>query len=443
MRRSGNPFDEFQPPTLAEQLRDLARSTTPLPPQIKPGGVFTLGQLLDRPTNEVPKLLDPLLPKQGTAVLAGSSDTGKSSILRQLALAVAMREASFLGFPINAVHHRAICVSTEDGDEAVGPILKMQLRGRAVSEEARDRLRFVFDTENLPERLDQMLTEQPADLIIVDALGDLYEGNMNQSNEVRRFIQKYNNLTVKHGCLVLFMHHTGKRTEEREPSKHNLLGSQGLEAKMRVAFELRADPYSGDIRHLCVLKGNYLPREAKEQSYVLRFDENLLFHNTGERATFGDLVKAPEENSNERELWAEAKALLDAENSFEKTAQLLRPIADTLGVKPPSKSALARRYPKSTPHPTVPPSQTLVNGMVGCGMTTPEDGPGRRPAAFTDEQLCCLFVKGNTATTAQLLEELQEHYPSEPAALFAQLQQQGHIQPSPSGKDCWRIPVLL
>jgi len=420
-------------PSLKAQLLAEGSRLADAPLVVSSTGVYTLGDLLDRPATKVRCLADPILPSQAVAVLAGSSDTGKSSILRQLALAVAMGEADFLGFPLNAQHYRAICVSTEDGDEAVGPILKMQLRGRTVTPEARERLRFVFDTESLPQRLDKMLTEQPADLVVVDALGDLYGGNLNASNEVRGFVMEYNQLAVKHHCLVLFMHHTGKRTEEREPSKHNLLGSQGLEAKMRVAFELRADPYAPDLRHLCVLKGNYLPREAKEKSYVLRFDENLLFHNTGERAAFGDLVKAPEENANERELRGEAKALLEAGNSFDKAAQLLRPIAEQLGVKAPSKSTLARWFPKSAAHPTVPPSQTIVNGMVGCGAEAP---------AFTDEQTSCLFTSGTTATTAQLLSELAAHYAGlgEPSQLLTHLQQQRRIEPAPSsGRDRWRI----
>lgn len=398
-------------------------------------GVFTLGELYDRPNTEVATLLHPLLPRQSVVVLAGSSDTGKSSFLRQLGLAVAMDRADFLGFPLRLVHRHAICVSTEDSDDAVGAILKMQLRGSTLPHDARGRLRFVFETTNLIARLDEMLTSQPADLVVIDALGDLYTGNMNASNDVRAFVQQYSQLAQKHGCLVLFMHHTGKRTEDREPSKHNLLGSQGLEAKMRVAFELRADPYNPDLRHLCVLKGNYLPSEAKEKSYVLRFDENLTFHNTGERAAFGDIVKAPEENGEVRDMWDKAKELLTEGKSFEVVAGLLRPMAEELGVKPPSKSALNRRFPKSAAHPTIPPSQTPLNGMVGCATTDRGIAPN-----LSEDEADCLFLSGDTATTSQLLAELRAHHATkgDAAQLLTHLQQQQFISPAASGKDYWR-----
>lgn len=398
--------------------------------------VYTLGELITRPHTEVPCLLKPLLPRQALVVLAGASDTGKSSILRQLALAVATGAPTFLGFPLTVQYQRAICVSTEDGDEAVGPMLKMQLHGQELAPDAHDRLRFLFEVEpdKLPQQLDQMLTDCPADLVVLDALGDLYGGNLNASNDVRHFLTQYSNLAQKHGCLVLFMHHTGKRTDEREPSKHNLLGSQGLEAKMRVAFELRADPYAPELRHLCVLKGNYLPSEVKSASYVLRFDENLLFHNTGQRSAFSDLIKAPLGSEDERELWREAEALLSAGNSFEKAAQLLKPIAEGLGVKPPSKSALARRYPKSTSS-HVPPSQTLVNGMVGCGMSEQATS-----LDLSADEADCLFLTGDTATTDQLLSELRTHHHDKGDAtqLLDRLQEQHAIAPAASGKNRWR-----
>ncbi|WP_133272468.1 AAA family ATPase [Hymenobacter radiodurans] len=318
---------------------------------------YTLTELLSRPATEIPQLVEGLLPTQGMAMLAGASDTGKSSILRQLGLAIALGDSTFLGFKINAVHRRAICVSTEDGDGAVGPILKRQLAGQHIAPECSDRLRFEFDPEGLTTRLDQMLTEQPADLVVIDAFGDLYEGNLNASNEVRGFLNKYQALAVRHNCLILFMHHTGKRTEEREPSKNNLLGSQGLEAKMRVVFELRPDPIDPDLRHLCILKGNYLPREAKSQSYALHFDENLLFHNTGARAAFGDLIKGPAESEEEREMWEQALQMQLNGFPLSKITTQLSPIAQGLGMKPPSRSTVDRRL--KVMQRTVSPSQTI------------------------------------------------------------------------------------
>src|SRR4051812_12742349 len=51
--------------------------------------------LLLRKNEVMEHLLEPILQRVGLACLAGSSDTGKSSILRQLAIAIVTGEATF------------------------------------------------------------------------------------------------------------------------------------------------------------------------------------------------------------------------------------------------------------------------------------------------------------------------------------------------------------
>lgn len=88
--------------------------------------VYTAKQLLDYEIKKVPMLLDPILPQVGVVALGGSSDTGKSAFLRQLACAIATADSEFLGFKLNSKHHNAIYVSTEDDKLAVSALLHKQ-----------------------------------------------------------------------------------------------------------------------------------------------------------------------------------------------------------------------------------------------------------------------------------------------------------------------------
>src|SRR5688572_9617791 len=65
-------------------------------------GEITGEHLLLADVQKIPCLVEPFLQQVGLACLAGSSDTGKSSLLRQLAISVVTGEKEFLGFPINA-----------------------------------------------------------------------------------------------------------------------------------------------------------------------------------------------------------------------------------------------------------------------------------------------------------------------------------------------------
>ena len=259
-------------------------------------------ELLSRKVESLPKLIDPIFPKVGLVCLAGSSDTGKSALLRQLCLHVVTGEERFLGFPVTSTHKKAIYVSTEDDSQAISFLLNFQNKVKQYRPEQLEGLTYIFEAENLLVNLEALLIECKVDLVVVDCLTDLFggKGSLNESTQVRAFLNPYKELADRHQCLVIFLHHTGKRTEESEPNKKNLLGSQGIESKMRLVIELRPDNSDPELRHLCIVKANYLPSDLKNHSFELRFDENMVFHNTGHRKPFEELIKVRVERSPEQ-----------------------------------------------------------------------------------------------------------------------------------------------
>ena len=286
--------------------------------------------MLQATTHEMDYLMSPLLPRVGVAALVGSSDSGKSTLLRGLAMAISSGARHYLGFELHPKHHSAIYISTEDDAAAIGALMQRQLEELCTPKEAYATLDFIFDTDNLIENLEAMLEDKPRDLVIVDAFADLYTGPMNENNRVRSFLNNFSQLAVKHNTLVIFLHHTGKRTESLAPSKHNAIGSQGFEAKMRLLMELRQDPMRHDIRHLCIVKGNYLSSEYKHDSFELRFTPSLNFEATGERVPFGLLRERNEEHDEKAE---QARAMRDE-------GMTLQQIADALGYK--NRSSVSR-----------------------------------------------------------------------------------------------------
>ena len=281
-------------------------------------------QMLLSPSESVDCLVEPLLPRSGVAALVGSSDSGKSTLLRGLAMAIASQAKHYLGFEIKARHNRAIYVATEDDENAISSLMHKQLEELYVPKEAFEGLNFIFDTENLIENLDKILEDSPADLVVVDAFADLYTGPMNENNRVRSFLNRFSQLAHKHNVLFLFLHHTGKRTEVLNPSKHNAIGSQGFEAKMRVMMELRPDPVRHDIRHLCIVKGNYLAEEYKHDSYELRFTPALNFEATGNRVPFGMLrERDSEKESAEAERLELMRSLRDEGKSYREIGEMM------------------------------------------------------------------------------------------------------------------------
>ncbi|QHV94621.1 AAA family ATPase [Spirosoma endbachense] len=254
--------------------------------------VITVKQLKKLNFKEVPTLLTPFFPQVGVAALAGSSDTGKSSLLRQLAYSIANKESEFLGFPLNLRFGKALYISTEDNDQAMSALFNRLPSDSSSDENADENLGYVFETPGLASDLNDYLQDHPVDCVFIDAFSDIYDGDLNALNRVRSFIQIFSEIAQRHQCLILFLHHTGKRTDLLVPSKDNVIGSVGFEGKMRALLELRRDPNDPSLRHLCVLKGNYIGQEHKNESYALRFnEESMTFQNTGQRVTFQNLAK--------------------------------------------------------------------------------------------------------------------------------------------------------
>lgn len=318
--------------------QDLARADA-MKEAEKPHKWLTGEDLLKQGRESLPCLVEPILQKVGLACIAGSSDTGKSSFLRQLCYSVASDAERFLDFRLNAQYHSAIYVSTEDDESAMQFLLNKQNKDWNAYNEKFGRIRFLFDTTNLLQDLDSMLEETPADLVCIDAFTDLYSGELNKSNQVRCFLNGYSQLAQKHQCLVMFLHHCGKRTEEdKTPSKHNLLGSQAIEAKMRLVLELRSDNENPNLKHLCIVKGNYLPSTFKNESFVLSFSENMTFTDTQDRTPFEQLVKMPVGNPSKEDVIREKMATA---KMLRKQGLTQQQIADAMNV---NKSTVSRWF---------------------------------------------------------------------------------------------------
>ncbi len=274
---------------ISNELNTLSNQFNEMPTVESEIKFISGGDLLNMQIESIPMLIGDLIPLVGIWAIVGASDTGKSMILRQLAMCIAGNK-EFLNMPINAINNRVIYVCSEDDEFATSYLLRRQNKTIGLNNYQAGNIQFLFETENFIESIETELSKNSADLIIIDAFGDVFNGkDLNQNNQVRTFLNQFTQIANKYKISIGFLHHTGKRTEDLAPSKNNAIGSQGFEAKMRLVIEMRTDKNTDDLRHLCIVKGNYLPQEQKNSSIVLKMDENLVFINTGERVKYSDM----------------------------------------------------------------------------------------------------------------------------------------------------------
>lgn len=248
----------------------------------------SMRELLENPAERQPVLVEPLFPQCGLGAVIGSSDCGKSTLLRQLAAYVAGGR-DFLLWKTFPVHKRVLYVSTEDDSGAMSELLKRQNKAWQLSKEEAERVEFIFSCDCIAEKVEACLVAKPVDLVIIDTFGDICKDDISQSNNIRNLLNLFADTARRHGCFILFAHHIRKTGENTAPSKLNALGSQAFEAKMRVLIELRRSKRNKDLLHLCIVKGNYLPNDYKQQSFDLQTDSDMNFTATGGRTELSEI----------------------------------------------------------------------------------------------------------------------------------------------------------
>lgn len=233
-------------------------------------------------------LVDKLIPKASLTGFVGESDAGKSSFLRQLAVAIVYGDDEFLGFKINGGCNNVLYVSSEDGIFGTSEWLKKHFGEDLPNEELLSKLHFIYNTDQITFNLREVITKNCIDLVIIDTYGDVSEGDHNNSNQVRGFLKNYSNLANEFGTTFIFLHHINKSAVGK-PNKHSINGSHAFEAKMRSVLMLTLDTNDNNLRNLSVVKGNYLSTNEKSECYVLEFNEQLSFINTGRRVPLDKL----------------------------------------------------------------------------------------------------------------------------------------------------------
>lgn len=263
---------------------------------------FTANYLVNTKIDENFWLWDGYIPYRDISGLAGPADVGKSSLLRQLALEVIRRSKDFLGAKLNVRSGRVIYISTEDGIHATAAALKTMMKVHDVTKEQRDNLVFIFDVEDVEKEINSMLIDPHVDLIIVDCLGDVFSGNVNEQNSIRQYFKPIKALAERYECAVLFLHHNVKGSEKAVPDKNKMVGSQAIAGKMRSVMELRLGDMLNE-RLLSLIKGNYVSADAKSAATSLIFDRESLLFSRGNRKVQLSSLAANKASKFDKDVW--------------------------------------------------------------------------------------------------------------------------------------------
>lgn len=238
--------------------------------------VYKASELYKLDIPEDLKLWGDFIQRSTLSALIGGSDTGKSTLLRQLAIAIAVGEDMFLNAPLTIKFQKVLIVSIEDGVFHVAKVFKENYK--ELVNEPLDGLKFLFGfEESALKEIKAELEKEPYDAIFIDCYSDVYTGRSgNDQMETKKFLKTYDDLAKANHVAICFLHHLNKAADEARVNKSDASGSSAFEQKMRSIISLTKDGYKNTRRYLKIVKGNYAPTEAKRVRHILNFDETKL-----------------------------------------------------------------------------------------------------------------------------------------------------------------------
>jgi len=212
---------------------------------------------------------DGVLPRAGVAVLAGPPKRGKSLAATTLGIARHMQQ-SWLGFTTTPG------VTLYVQAELPRPLLKERLAAQ-VAALAAPLPTGVFFTEttrtlrvDTPEGLAWLrgrIERVRPDLVILDPLAKLMEGDENSTRDMGRLVAALDSLVEAYDIAILLIHHTGKPRETERSGGERLRGSSALFAAVDSVLLLdRVDAervrLTGELRHGAEFAPRVLRRTA-------------------------------------------------------------------------------------------------------------------------------------------------------------------------------------
>lgn len=253
----------------------------------------------DAPQNFI---INDLIPDEEVCVLIGVDGIGKTQICSQLCFAIGTKRENFLGLTLNIKHGRALVVATEDSKVKFTRAIVKIAKGMDPNHKPEDvNVHFTeggnFDDMNsfIKEIVD-FLKVTPVDLIILDALQDLFlfiDGEVNSNkdaNKILNIIQKQ--ICNVYKCSAIVIHHASKTSAQKKQEsgkfflvKNDSQGAGRITQKPRTVLGLTHDFASSAVEdsttytnYLHVLKTNLASRHYMKNAISLTFDQATLLH---------------------------------------------------------------------------------------------------------------------------------------------------------------------
>lgn len=245
-------------------------------------------------------LIPDLIPSHAVTTFIGEDGIGKTQIMSQLCAHIAFGYDSWLGVALNTSSRTALIVATEDSRQKFTSAITRITYALEPNHKPED-VKIYFtegsdfdDFTELGNEIEDFLKVTDTDLIVVDALSDLFtliDGDINSNSHARKILNFFQYLCNEYKATIVIIHHASKtqvvnmRKEGKIFIQKNYSqGAGAITQKPRTVLALSSDPSSGSedsetyTNYLHVVKANLMGKYYMQNALQLTFNTSTLMH---------------------------------------------------------------------------------------------------------------------------------------------------------------------
>ena len=263
-----------------DRFAQRGRPQTPPPVSLK---ILSPTDWKDKPVPPRKWTVPELVPQRTVTTVSGDGAAGKSTLVLQLCVAGAAGK-QWLGIPFRPVdslylsaeddtdelHRRVAAIANHyDVDLAdLGNMRLIDLVGQDAVLGTFDKALNQIKATALFDAIDKLLTETPADVVVIDSLADAFAGIENDRQHARQFVGLMKRLCQMHNVTVIIIAHpslTG--ISSGTGSSGSTAWNNSVRSRLYFETDKGADGRGGDpdLRTLTTMKANYGPMGGKIQ----------------------------------------------------------------------------------------------------------------------------------------------------------------------------------